>query len=238
MAKLYLKLDQSVVSEYELKDGTPVITIGRLPENTVRIENLAVSGHHARIVWEDDHFAIEDSNSLNGTFVNNLRIHRCALKHGDTILIGKHTLTYWDESRQSEGFQGGSALNVAAPVVESTVMLDSRKAKKMMAAAAIAKERVGQLQVVEGKTAQRHYLLEGKVTVIGKSDMASVKLKGWFAPNVAAVVTEHEGKYRIAASDKGVKVKINNSVISGQKELQEGDLIEVAKVKMTFTYAE
>ena len=57
MAKLYLKFEQAVLKEFDLKDGSS-ITIGRLPDNGVHIDNLAVSGHHARILWEADHFVL------------------------------------------------------------------------------------------------------------------------------------------------------------------------------------
>ena len=52
MAKLYLKFEQSdqVLKEVPLTQATT--TIGRLPDNNVQIDNLAVSGHHARICWE------------------------------------------------------------------------------------------------------------------------------------------------------------------------------------------
>src|SRR4051812_27961505 len=248
MAKLYLKFEQAVLKEYELKDGS-AMTIGRLPDNGVHIDNLAVSGHHARIVWEGDHFALEDNNSLKGTFVNNRRINRCALRHGDVVLIGKHTIAYWDEARRATGEPNAEPI-AAAPVqpMEATMVLDTRKAKEMIAhqaagssgsvATAPAKERVGQMAVMDGKTDQHQYTLSGKLTVIGKSDMASIKLKGWFAPKVAAVVNKRDGKYFIAASEKDVKVKVNNFEISGQKELNDGDLIEVAHVKLTFTYAD
>jgi pSer/pThr/pTyr-binding forkhead associated (FHA) protein len=248
MAKLYLKFEQAVLKEFELKDGSSV-TIGRLPDNNVHIDNLAVSGHHARIVWEGDHFALEDNNSLNGTFVNNRRINRCGLKHGDVILVGKHTVSYWDEARRGDGDPHHEPAQVApAASMEATMVLDTRKAKEMMShqaaassggvAAVSAKERTGQLAVIDGKTDQHQYVLSGKLSVIGKSDMASIKLKGWFAPKVAAVINKREGKYFIAASEKDVKVKVNNSEISGQKELNDGDMIEVAHVKLTFSYAE
>jgi hypothetical protein len=249
MAKLYLKFEQAVLKEYELKDGSSM-TIGRLPDNGVHIDNLAVSGHHARVVWEGDHFALEDNNSLNGTFVNNRRVSRCALKHGDVILIGKHTISYWDEARRGAGEPHIEPTQVApVQAMEATMVLDTRKAKEMIAhqaaavsgsgvAAVPAKERIGQLAVMDGKTDQHQYVLSGKLTVIGKSDMASIKLKGWFAPKVAAVINKRDGKYFIAASEKDVKVKVNNMEISGQKELNEGDMIEVASVKLTFSYAE
>ncbi len=68
--------------------------------------------------------------------------------------------------------------------------------------------------------------------------MASIKLKGWFAPKVAAVINRRDSKYFIAASEKDIKVKVNSAQISGQQELSEGDMIEVAGVKATFGYAD
>jgi pSer/pThr/pTyr-binding forkhead associated (FHA) protein len=248
MAKLYLRFEQAVLKEYELKDGSSM-TIGRLPDNGVHIDNLAVSGHHARIVWEGDHFVLEDNNSLNGTFVNNRRINRTALKHNDLILVGKHTISYQDEARKPIGEQPHSEAPAApVPQLEATMVLDTRKAKEMMSqpaasagggqAAAPAKDRTGQVHVMVGKTDQHEYVLSGKLTVIGKSDMASIRLKGWFAPKVAAVINKRDNKYYIAASEKDVKVRGNDAEISGQKELNEGDIIQVAKVKLTFSYAE
>ena len=252
MAKLYLKFEQSVIKDYELKDGSS-LTIGRLPDNNVQIDNLAVSGHHARIVWETDRFVLEDENSLNGTFVNNRRVSRVPLKHGDIILIGKHTLAYQDEARRSGETQAEVAPPATPPLpaMDATVVLDTRKAKEMIAqqahagagaggavAAVPAKERIGILQVMDGKTDQNQYVLSGKMMVIGKSGMASIKLKGWFAPKVAAVINKRDGKYVIAASEKDVKVKVDGQEIAGPKELNEGDLIEIAGVKLAFSYGE
>jgi len=254
MAKLYLKFEQAVLKEYDLKDGAS-LTIGRLPDNNIHIDNLAVSGHHARVVWETDHFVLEDNNSLNGTFVNNRRVSRVPLKHGDVILIGKHTIAYHDEARRAPGepahVEATQAAAPPVPAMEATMVLDTRKAKEMIAqqahaqttapgaaAAVPAKERTGMLQVMDGKTDQSQYVLSGKLTVIGKSDMASIKLKGWFAPKVAAVINKRDAKYFIAASERDVKVKVDGQEIAGQKELNEGDIIEVAGVKLTFNYGD
>src|SRR3954471_5711401 len=225
MAKLYLKFEQAVLKQYELKDGS-AMTIGRLPDNGVHIDNLAVSGHHARILWEGDHFVLEDNNSLNGTFVNNRRINRAALRHGDLVLIGKHTISFTDEARRELADQRPAETQPAAmPQADATVVLDTRKAKEMMSQPAAPghtspsmafKDRDGQLHVIDGKTDQHQYLLSGKLTVIGKSDMASVKLKGWFAPKVAAVINKNEGRYFVAAQDRDVKVRVNDEEISGK----------------------
>jgi hypothetical protein len=74
------------------------------------------------------------------------------------------------------------------------------------------------------------------MSVIGKSEMASIKLKGWFAPKMAALISKRDNGYVIAASEKDTKVKVNGEEIAGQKALAEGDVIEVAGVKMSFGF--
>ncbi len=251
MAKLYLKFEQSVLKEFDLSQG--VVTIGRLPDNQVQIDNLAVSGHHAKIYWEADHYVIEDNNSLNGTYVNNHRLSKAILKNDDQVLIGKHTILFKDEWHEDApaGTQRTDKTAPQVPTLEATVVLDTKKAKEMIAqaaqsagagaagtATAPAKEHIAMLTVVAGKTDQPKYVLSSKLNVIGKSDMASIKLKGWFAPKVAAVINHREHKYYIAASEKDVRVKVNEAQVTGQHELQEGDIVEVAGVKMTFSFAE
>ena len=253
MAKLYLKYEQAVLKEFSLSEG--VVTIGRLPDNLIQVDNLAVSGHHAKIYWDVDHYALEDNNSLNGTFVNNRRISKTVLKDGDEVLIGKHTVLFKDDRQDARG-HGPERTMPMVPTLEATVVLDTRKAKEMMARQAPTpppaapgagpahaaspppppKDRTGVLNVISGRTDQSQFTLTGKLNVIGKSDMASIKLKGWFKPKVAAVVNHRDGKYFIAASEKGIKVKINDELSAGQHELSDGDVVEVAGVKMTFGF--
>src|SRR5215467_6097762 len=101
MAKLYLKSGDSVLKEVALTQGTT--TIGRLPDNNLQIDNLAVSGHHAKIYWNDGHFVVEDLGSLNGTYVNNKRVGKATLIHGDQMLIGKHVVEFKNEGALALG---------------------------------------------------------------------------------------------------------------------------------------
>ena len=66
--------------------------------------------------------------------------------------------------------------------------------------------------------------------------MASIKLRGWFAPKMAAIISKRDNGYVIAASERATKVVVNGQEISGQRPLGEGDIIEVAKVKMSFGF--
>lgn len=268
MAKLTLKFEQNTLREISLTQG--LVTIGRLPDNMIQIDNLAVSGHHAKIYWETDRYVIEDNNSLNGTFLNNRRITKSELKDGDAVLIGKHTLAFKDEWHEGAAPSGQTQAAAAAPLptMQATMVLDTKKAKEMLAQAQAAakggaaaaapaaggpggstfaaqpappaptKEKVGTFTVISGKTEEPHYLLTSKLTVVGKSDMATIKLKGWFKPKVAASINKQEGRYMISASSPKSAVTVNGQRVTGQTELKDGDIIEVAGVKATFGYAE
>jgi pSer/pThr/pTyr-binding forkhead associated (FHA) protein len=249
MAKLYLKFDQSVLKEIPLTQAAT--TIGRLPDNTLQIDNLAVSGHHAKVYWNDGHYVVEDLGSLNGTYVNNKRVGQATLIHGDQVLIGKHVVEFKNEGSIALGASAPKA-GPAAPKLDATVVLDTRKAQGMIAEKGApapaarsvtgepvpSKERIGLLTVMEGQTDQAKYVLTGKMTMIGKSSMATIKLKGLFAPTTAALISKHDGKYFIAPSEKRIKLKVNGEDSPNQRELNQGDVIEVHKFKAVFGFQE
>jgi pSer/pThr/pTyr-binding forkhead associated (FHA) protein len=275
MAKLYLRFEGKELKEVTVAQNA-MITIGRLPDNVLQIDNLAVSGHHAKIYWEGDNYVLEDNGSLNGTYVNNQRVTKHKLKNGDTVLIGKHSVEFKDQwhDDQAGGYAPAAKSGPAVPQMQSTVVLDTKKAKEMMAQARAAsagaapevkppsadagapgtpappkgvppvpaKERTGMLTVIDGKTDEPSYLLSSKMSVIGKSAMASIKLKGSFfksPPEVAAMVSKRENKYYITQQDKNAHVKVNGDDAStGQHLLDDGDIVEVAGVKTSFAWHE
>ncbi len=63
-------------------------TVGRESVCDLQIKNIAVSRKHCRIVREGEAFFVEDLDSHNGTFVNELPIKRRRLEHGDRIRVG------------------------------------------------------------------------------------------------------------------------------------------------------
>jgi len=258
MAKLFLKFEQAVLKEIPLSQG--VTTIGRLPDNVIQVDNLAVSGHHAKIYWDNEKYVIEDNNSLNGTYVNNARVNRRALKDGDNVLIGKHILAFKEDWREDRSGQAVTAQPSIPPMakLDPTAMLDTKGMKDRLSGTSAPQgqaagteggpsptrqyatlpgaDKIGMLTILSGKTDDTQYVLTSKMSVIGKSEMASIKLKGWFAPKMAALISKRENGYFIAASEKNIKVKINGEEIAGQRPLADGDVVEVAGIKMTFAF--
>ena len=94
MARLVLSLDGQVLAEYNMSKER--YTVGRLPDNDIRIDNAAVSGHHALVINILNDSFLEDLNSTNGTYVNGKLIKKHALQHGDVITVGHHALRFVD----------------------------------------------------------------------------------------------------------------------------------------------
>jgi len=86
MPKLILQFENRVLKEYPT--GV-MVTIGRLPDNMVIIDNPAVSSHHACVYSDGDQFIVEDLQSTNGTFVNEKRVTRHTLTSFVQFLLQK-----------------------------------------------------------------------------------------------------------------------------------------------------
>ncbi len=93
MPILTLTFKDKKIRDYPLAVGQNC-TIGRKNANDIVIDNLAVSGRHARIESVSTTFVIRDLDSTNGTFVNKKKVSMHNLRHGDKLLIGKHELLF------------------------------------------------------------------------------------------------------------------------------------------------
>ncbi len=86
---------QEVVPEIRpIQLGAPTITIGRLPDNTVVLNNPQVSGHHARLERVGAGYRILDLGSTNHVYVNAQRVTNQQLNPGDEVRIGPFKLIY------------------------------------------------------------------------------------------------------------------------------------------------
>jgi pSer/pThr/pTyr-binding forkhead associated (FHA) protein len=70
------------------------MTIGRSPDAEIFLDDVTVSRDHAVLVRRSGDWYLDDSGSLNGTYVNRHRIESHKLEDGDELQIGKYKLTY------------------------------------------------------------------------------------------------------------------------------------------------
>jgi pSer/pThr/pTyr-binding forkhead associated (FHA) protein len=249
MPKLILKFDERELQECAV--GKHPVSIGRLPDNMIIIDNPAVSGRHARVFREGNHYVVEDLKSTNGTFVNEKPIARHTLLEGDVVLVGKHSLVFSLAGGEQAPMEDADA-EAFVPEIGGTMMLDTLKQKQMLSGleqgrssqmhAVIPKTaiptppvRSGSVRVVSGKADQSEYTLTAVTTIIGKADTAQIRTKGWFKPKVAAAIARKGDGYTV--TPMGAALTVNGQKVSSRHDLSDGDMIEVSGLTLEFRLA-
>lgn len=245
MARLVLSLDGQVMAEYNMNKER--YTIGRLPDNDIRIDNAAVSGHHSLIINILNDSFLEDLNSTNGTYVNGKLIKKHALQHGDVITVGHHQLRFVEDDEQQDEFEKTMVIQPSARPLEklrtvvgqshtmdgeatpaahmaSTIVpVPTARGRATADAAALKKAK---LQVLSGAFAGRELEITKALTTLGRPGV-----------QVAAITRRGEGYY-IVHVDSGKPDDfplLNGSPIGAQAtKLTDNDVIQLAGVKMGF----
>ena len=251
MARLILSLDGQVLAEYNMTKER--YTVGRLPDNDVRIDNAAVSGHHGLIINILNDSFLEDLNSTNGTYVNGKLIKKHALTHGDVITIGHHHLRFVDsqvESSEQDEFErtlviqpgqvnesrlkaaadaaaaaAAAAAATAAPIAPVHVAQQAQAIPSAMGEKP-APSRPAKLQVLSGQFAGRELELAKTLTTLGRPGV-----------QVAAISRRSDGYYvvHVESSKPGDFPLVNGQPTGPQaRRLHDNDVITLAGVKMGF----
>jgi hypothetical protein len=72
--------------------ATGELIVGRHHACDVVLEDGSVSRRHARLVFRDGNWVVQDLKSTNGTIVNGVRVGRCAVLPGDRLALGEALL--------------------------------------------------------------------------------------------------------------------------------------------------
>jgi len=247
MATLYLKFKESVLEELPLKSG--ITTIGRAESNDIHIDNMAVSGNHARIVGQADTFTIEDLGSTNGTYIDDKRITRQKLLHNTVITIGKHSLVFLDPDTaladdsdrtvvMKRPAASATATAMAPPKQDSSMDRTIIRGALLQQPLNVPAEKIGILTVLDGSAKDTVYLLDKRLVTIGKSAEAEIRLKGLFAPKVAALINKTREGYFITSATRWRKLLVNGTPISEGHPLKPADMVEVASLRARFSFWE
>jgi hypothetical protein len=245
MARLILSLDGQVMAEYNMNKER--YTVGRLPDNDIRIDNPAVSGHHSLVINILNDSFLEDLNSTNGTYVNGKLIKKHALQHGDVVTVGHHQLRFVDtQSMDSEPDEfektmiitPGSAV-AAQAAKKASAMSPPPPPAPARPSAALATGRMpaqsgeppvalpkAKLQVLSGAFAGRELELNKALTTLGRPGV-----------QVAAITRRADGFFivHVDSGKPGDYPSVNGTPTGEQaRKLQDNDVILLAGVKMGF----
>ena len=234
MARLILNLDGQQLAEYNMTKER--YTIGRLPDNDVRIDNPTVSGHHSLIINILNDSFLEDLNSTNGTYVNGKLIKKHALQHGDVITVGRHQLRFVDgdaEDEEQDEFArtmvidnaeiarahingGQAAANESAG--SERPMVDTVAGSKPLP--------IAKVQVLNGSFAGREVNLSKAVTTLGRPGV-----------QVVAITRRSDGYHVVQVENAADRepARLNGEPLGNQaRELHDNDVIEIIGIKMGF----
>jgi ABC-type multidrug transport system ATPase subunit len=104
-------------------------TIGRANDNDIVIQDVLASRHHAFLVQSPLGTEIRDAHSVNGTFVNGVRVGSAVLTEGDVITIGNVDLVFTDGNliRRTEAATrtGGLEVNGVHFKIDGKELLDN-----------------------------------------------------------------------------------------------------------------
>ena len=244
MARLVLSLDGQQLAEYNMSKER--YTIGRLPDNDIRIDNPAVSGHHALIINILNDSFLEDLNSTNGTYVNGKIIKKHAMQHGDVITVGHHSLRFIDgeADEPADEFERTMVIGAAdaaklrmPPAVHAAAPVAAATPAPAMTGKPAATGTVGQsfpngvlpkakLQVLSGQFAGRELELVKTLTTLGRPGV-----------QIAAITRRADGYYivHVESGREGDYPLVNGAAIGPQaRRLHDNDVVQLAGVKMGF----
>ncbi len=237
MARLILSLGGQVLAEFNMTKER--YTVGRLPDNDIRIDNPAVSGHHSLVINILNDSFLEDLSSTNGTYVNGKLIKKHALQHGDVITVGHHQLrfaeTVAEEEEQDDEFARTMIIDssqealqrAAAKMSEAAAAQESHYAEAAVAAPPAPRPlKNAKMQVMNGKFAGREVELNKALTTLGSP-----------GAQVIAVTKRSEGYYVVLVENKKPDnpPKINGEQLGSQARLlRDNDIVELIGIKMGF----
>ncbi|MFH0726304.1 MAG: FHA domain-containing protein [Pseudomonadota bacterium] len=228
MPIITVKFKGMPLADYRI-DAGKTLTIGRKEGNEVLIDNLAVSGYHAKIDAIGDAFYLTDLQSKNGSFVNDIKISTHRLVNGDVITIGKHILLFSYAPGEAQPDKTAGAL-------DQTMVMDTSQQRSLLEknAPPPEKKRLAVLTLLSGGIGDIG--IAKKLFKIGKSDQNDLQLKGFFVGQISATISQRPGGYYLNYVEGLSKPKVNGKVVRDTVQLQEFDIIEIGKNKMQIVF--
>lgn len=221
--------------------------IGRAPNNDIVLEQPEVSGFHAKISRDGEHYYIEDQNSRNGTFVDGGQIKRYRLKEGNIIAIGKFSLKFSSAGsitaastapsnavpKKSGGEPAPEAKTQVVNITELTSTLEMHKRTAYMRSA--SQTGAGNARIVSiGTNFQAQtYPIGRKPVTIGRAASCTVRTGGWFftPAHIATVEWRDGGVYAVPHRGKSLH---NGNPLKEATLLMDGDSLKFGKLEMKF----
>lgn len=220
MSKLTLSFKGQVLKLFPIQHGN--IVIGSDPSCDIHIDSLAVEPQHAQIDTEQQTSRLKALSQENGTFINQAKIDTHQLADGDTIQIGKHTLTYtFEELPEEEMLQAINNNDANLEESSNNIVIDEPIVEEPIEITA-PKKQDGWLQIMSGQNLGKTLSLHRSMTNLGKPGIAT------------AVIAHRENGYFISQLEGKLPLQINSMPTDQSTKLNSDDIIQIGNIKMQF----
>jgi pSer/pThr/pTyr-binding forkhead associated (FHA) protein len=216
--RLVVRLKGRPLKTYPFAGGE--MSVGRLPENDVVIDNLSVSRKHAVITSRRDCYVLRDLGSKNGTLLNNRPATEAKLVDGDVIAIGKYEILFQIPTLEASHPED----------LDQTVIIPHFKRRAdggAQPAGAAPPPRLFR------KSAMEEYPLDKERVVIGRGKDSDIRLSGFFGPRVTVEVLRRGSEFVLQKTGGRHRVTINGEEME-EKTLAGEDLIAIGSEEFVF----
>jgi pSer/pThr/pTyr-binding forkhead associated (FHA) protein len=179
-------------------------SIGRAPENTIQLDDVACSRRHCQVLKISSGFELTDMKSRNGTKVNGVQRNRHVLSDGDIIEIGQVRITY----REQVGAE------------EEVVLEDFGKESE------ISTEGDCYLVVQAGEGKGKKIPLSSDRTTMGRNESNAIVVRDQMVSSYHCEITREAGGYVLR--DLG---STNGCVVNGET-VSESSLSHGAQIRL------
>lgn len=254
MPKVVVYKGRNVLFEHFVKKD--VVTIGRSEDADIPLDSAAVSRLHARIRKQGNTWMIEETGAKNGVFVNGQMITVKPLKHGDSIEIAQHILTWHRpdsearDERDKDSGKPGAAYRLSTSDVEAALSekkLDDAVVRdrldSAMRTAYVGPEQLEQMRQVMQTRRGAHLAavfsdgtrkevpLDRDTLTVGWSAGSAISLPGtkWLGKDAATLRARPGGGHDVERHSFWTTVRCRGETLKVgiAIEMKDGDLLEV-----------
>lgn len=221
--KLIVRLKNRPLKNYTMTGAE--LSIGRLPQNDIVIDNLSVSRRHTVITKTQDGYTLRDCESKNGTFLNGRPVDEGRLSDGDVITIGKYQIVF-----QEQGDEAASVDSMDQTVVIPNFHRGARPEARNDPFTVRYPQRPPRIY---RRSDHEEHVIDGETVVIGRGRRADIRLQGLFGPRASIMITRRGEDYVLRKTGGPSTLNINGEEME-EKVLEEEDLIAIGTEEFVF----
>lgn len=230
------------------------ITIGRGPYNYVQLDSDLLSSQHASLQIDNGRAIVEDLNSTNGTFINNMPVQQATeLMHGDVIGVGDEKLMLISPNKEDDAtvfslHVGGATslpvskiaeLNAGSLTDEETKLVVSSVLQKVLSSKDTLAQTTAAVLVTFSKTSVDSVFElnassgSGNQWRVGRDESFPVTINNPTVSVSHATIRFEDGTWFIKDNGSTNGTKVNGRRVA-ESECKSGDVISLGKLNCAF----